>query len=141
MFISFVFCYFDIRKKFLPIAPVSLLRRRATDRNFLHVWRVLCRCERVLLLRADRADRLTEVATAAAPVHVVRNEAEAPRVARVVLVERRRPIVAVVADTVETRVVAIARSGKKNGVTIRFASYSVAIDAVLRGPRPSAVGL
>ena len=65
------------------------------------------------MLRADRADRLTVVAIVVVPVHVVRIEVEVPRVVRVVLVERRRPIVAVVADIVEIRVVAIARSGKK----------------------------
>ena len=127
------------RKKFLPIAPVSLLRRRTTDRNFLYVLRVLCRCERVLLLRADRADRLTVAANAVVPAHIARIEVEVPRVVRVVLAERRRPIVAVVADIVEKRVEAIARSGKKNGVAVRFASYSVAIDAVLCGPSPGAV--
>lgn len=59
--------------------------------------------------------------------------------ARVVLAEPRRPIVAVVADAVEKRVVAIARSGKKNGITILLARYLVAIDTVLCGPCPSAV--
>ena len=65
------------------------------------------------MLRANRADRLTVVAIVVVPVHVVRIEVEVPRVVRVVLVERRRPIVAVVADIVKIRVVAIARSGKK----------------------------
>ena len=98
--------------------PVSLLRRRTTGRNFLRVLRVLCRCERVLLLRANRTDRLTVVAIVVVPVHAVRTEVEVPRVVRVVLAERRRPTVAVVADIVEIRTVAIARSGKKNGVAI-----------------------
>ena len=65
------------------------------------------------MLRANRADGLTVVAIVVVPVHVVRIEVEVPRVVRVVLVERRRPIVAVVAGIVEIRVVAIARSGKK----------------------------
>ena len=65
------------------------------------------------MLRANRTDGLTVVAIVVVPVHVVRIEVEVPRVVRVVLVERRRPIVAVVADIVEIRVVAIARSGKK----------------------------
>ena len=92
------------------------------------------------MLRANRADGLTAVAKVAEPVRDARMEVEVPRAARVVLVERRRPTAAVAADTVEEiRVVATARSGKKNGVTIRFACYSVAIDTVLRGPCPSAV--
>ena len=129
------------RKKFLPIAPVSLLRRRTTDRNFLHVWRVLCRCERVLLLRANRADRQTVVAIVVALEHEVRIEVEGPRIARVVPAERRRPIGAAVADIAEKRVVASARSRKKNGIAVRFAGYLVAIDTVLCGPSPSAVVL
>lgn len=107
--------------------------------TFLRVLRVHCPYERVLLLRANRADGLTAAAIVAEPVHAARIEAEAPRDVRDALVERRRPIVAVVADTAEIRAVAIARSGKKNGVAVRFACYLIAIDAVLCGPRPSAV--
>lgn len=93
------------------------------------------------MLRANRADGLTVVATVAVPVHVDRTEVEAPRAVRVALVERRRPIVAAAADIVEKRDVAIARSGKKNGVAIGLACYLVTVYAILRGPRPSAVGL
>lgn len=82
---------------------------------------------------------MTVVAIVAEPEHVVRIEAEVPREVRAVLVERRRPIEAEVADIVETRDAAIARSGKKNRIAVRFACYLVAIDAVLCGPSPSAV--
>ena len=109
--------------------------------TFLRVLRVHCPYERVLMLRANRADGTTAGAIAAAPVHVARIEAEAPRAARVALVERRRPKVAAAADIVEIRAVAIARSGKKNGVAIGLACYLVTVYAILRGPRPSAVGL
>lgn len=64
------------------------------------------------MLRANRADRLTVVAVVVVPVHAVRIKIDVPRVVRVVCVERRRPIVAVVADIVEVRVVAIPRCGE-----------------------------
>lgn len=64
------------------------------------------------MLRANRADRLTIVAIVVVPVPVVRVEVEVPRVVRVVLVEGRRPVVAVRADIVGVRVVAIARRGE-----------------------------
>ena len=105
------------------------------------MWRILCRCERVLLLRADRADRLTVVAIAVVvvPGHVVRKEAEVPRAVRVALEERRRPIGAVAVDTAKTLAAAKARNGKKNGVAVRFACYLVAFDTVLCGPSPRTI--
>ena len=107
--------------------------------TFWRVLRVHCPYERVLLLRANRADGLTAAAIVDVPAHAARKEVEVPRAVRVVLEERRRPTVAVVADKAEIRVVARARSGKKDGITIRLACYLITVYAVLRGPSPIAV--
>jgi len=57
---------------------------------------------------------LPVVAVVVVEVVVVRIEVQVPRVVRVVLVERRRPIVAVGAHIVEVAVVAVTRRGKRN---------------------------
>ena len=61
-----------------------------------------------------------EVVHAEAFVHalVAGIEVEVPRVVRVALVERRRPVVAVAADTVETRTVAEASGGQYHSFAI-----------------------
>ena len=62
-----------------------------------------------------RTDRLPVGAVVVVPVHVVRVEAQVVRAARVVVVvERRRPIVAVAASVVQVRIVAIPSNGKED---------------------------
>ena len=58
----------------------------------------------MLILRADRPDRETGVTAVAVRVHVAGTEADVPRAARVVGVERTGPVVAVGTNTVEARV-------------------------------------
>lgn len=65
--------------------------------------------------RADRANREPVVTVVVVPrVDVVRVEVEIPRVVRVVLVERTRPVVAVVAHVVEICIPAVARGREEN---------------------------
>ena len=63
---------------------------------------------------AHGADALTVVAVVGVRVHVPTVEVEVPRVVRVRLVERRRPVVAVRASVVQVVVPAVARSGKES---------------------------
>ncbi len=59
-------------------------------------------------------DGLTVVAVVPIVVHVARIEVEVPRVVRIRLVERARPVVAVGANVVERRAVAVTGGGEKN---------------------------
>ena len=66
-----------------------------------------------MLQPTDKADRLTVVAVVVVVgVDVVRVEVQVPRVVRAV--GRRRPIVAVVANIVDIRTVAVTGSGKEH---------------------------
>lgn len=62
---------------------------------------------------ADGPDRLTVVAVVVRVV-IARIEVQVVRVVRVVRVERTGPVVAVGANVVEVRVVAVPRCGKKD---------------------------
>ncbi len=57
---------------------------------------------------------MSVVAVVVVAVDVVVVEVEVVRVVRVVLVERRRPIVAVVAGVLEVRIVTVAGGGQEN---------------------------
>lgn len=127
-------------KSFCQLRRLACSAGAPPAETFLRVLRVHCPYERVLMLRANRAHRLTVAASVEVPVHVVRTEVEAPRAARA-LVERRRPIAAGVADIAEIRIEVSARNGKKNRVAIGLACYLVTVYAILRGPRPNAVGI
>ena len=72
--------------------------------------------------------------------HATIAEAEVVRAAVVAVVRRRTPPVAKFTSMVERCPVTVARSRKENAVAIRPSSL-VAINAVLRGPFPSAVFL
>lgn len=67
-----------------------------------------------LFLNAHRPDTSAIVAAVAARADAARIEVQVARVEGTARVERARPIVAVAARTVETRVVAVARSGQKD---------------------------
>jgi len=71
------------------------------------------------------------VAVPTVPVRVVRIEAEVVDV--VLVVRRRRPIVAVRTNVVELATPAAARSGEKNGSAVRTGKLH-AVNAVLRSP-------
>ena len=62
---------------------------------------------------ANGPDRLTVVTVVVVPIYVARVEVQVVRVVRVAGVERTGPVVAVGANVVEVRVVAVPRCGKK----------------------------
>ena len=65
-------------------------------------------------------------------------EAQEASAEAVVVAQRARPIVAVSPLVVDSRTVAIARSGQKDAVAVG-AGYALTINAVKSGPSPSAV--
>ena len=58
-------------------------------------------------------NRVTVVAVVVVPIHIGRIEPQVPRVVRVGLVERTRPVVAVRANVVEVSTVAVTGGRKK----------------------------
>ena len=86
-----------------------------------------------LSVLAHGAYASTGVAVAVVRAHVPTEEVEAPRAVRARPAERRRPVVAVRASSVQVVVPAVACSGKENGGTVRAGEPS-SIHAVLRHP-------
>ena len=76
---------------------------------------------------------MTVVAAAAAHDLVVRAEIEVPRVARVVGVERTRPVDAMAPSDVERTVPTVASGGQKESVAVRAGEAS-SFHSVLCGP-------
>lgn len=73
------------------------------------------------MLLADRTHGPSIEAAVVVPIHGVRNEEEAARVAQAARVERRRPVAAVRTGIVERRTVAAAGSGQKDTIAILLA--------------------
>ena len=65
------------------------------------------------MLRAHWPHGVSVVTVVVVPVHIAGIEVHVPRVARVVRIERTRPVVAVAACVVERTVVAVARCGER----------------------------
>ena len=102
--------------KFLPICGNVLCTFARPARQLC----LSCPWEQGLVLtrRAQRADSVTVAPAAVAHVVIVRIEAEAPRVVRVVRVERTRPVVAATASVVELAIPAAASGGQEETITI-----------------------
>ena len=88
-----------------------------------------------MALFCDGANGVAVVAAAEVPVVAAAVEAEVERADAVVLVQRARPVVADRATAVDLRAVAVARSGKKDRVTVRTRNF-LAADTVDRSPFP-----
>ena len=98
-------------------------------------WKFLC-------LRADCPHTLSVVTAAVAPFNIARIVAVVVRAVRITRIERTGPVEAERTSVVETRAVAVPRSGKEDRIVVSLALYYIAIYScalIVCGPGPGAI--